>query len=338
MKTTTSRQTTRRRFLTITAAAVSLAPLTSYSGRAKAGPTSTLHQWHGQALGAEAHLTMHLSDPEKAEKLIRQCRDEIARLEYIFSLNRRGTVLSALNDQGFYTQPPRELVRLLEQSQSISEATGGAFDVTVQPLWKLYAAHFVQPRNTGDTPPPKAVEMAQAAVGYRHVDIGRRKVSFGRPGMGVTLNGIAQGYITDRITELLRDAGLDHVLVEMGEARTLGTHPSGRDWQLGILDPLDRTRLAQTITLDDAALATSGGYGTPFDATGNHHHLFDPKTGRSAKFHASVSVIAPTATQADALSTALSALPLGDARDLIASTPGTRALLIDADGKPLWLG
>jgi thiamine biosynthesis lipoprotein len=120
--------------------------------------------------------------------------------------------------------------------------------------------------------------------------------------MALTLNGIAQGYITDRVADLLRSYGFDHVLINMGETRALGSKLDGVPWNIKI------NNTNEVLPLADQAIATSGGYGTPFGATGQHHHLFSPGTGRSTSLWTSMSVIAPTATMADGLSTGLSAL------------------------------
>jgi thiamine biosynthesis lipoprotein len=124
--------------------------------------------------------------------------------------------------------------------------------------------------------------------------------------MQLTLNGIAQGFITDHISDILKDAGYQHVLVELGETRAIGSHPEQRPWRIGIKDANDPSTLHDLADLDNQALATSGSYGTRFSSDGNFHHLLDPYTGRPGTQWKSLSVIAPTATQADALSTGLS--------------------------------
>jgi thiamine biosynthesis lipoprotein len=156
--------------------------------------------------------------------------------------------------------------------------------------------------------------------------------------MGVTLNGIAQGFITDRVTEMLRDRGFEHVLVDMGEMRALGQHADGTPWRVGIADPDRPWHSGWTLPLRDRAIATSGGYGTPLDSTGRHHHLFDPRTGESANYYRSVSVIASDATTADALSTGLSALAPADALAVLSRYPDASARLLKTDGEVLRAG
>jgi len=156
-----------------------------------------------------------------------------------------------------------------------------------------------------------------------------------RAGMAVTLNGIAQGYVTDRVAALLRAHGMDHVLIDLGETRALGAHPDGRPWRVGLADPGDPDRIAEQVPLADMALATSGGYGTRFEASGRHNHLIDPRSGICAPADRSVSVVAPDATTADAASTALSLLPFDEIRPVLLRLGATAAYVVGPQGAVL---
>ena len=156
--------------------------------------------------------------------------------------------------------------------------------------------------------------------------------------MAVTLNGVAQGCITDRVADLLRLRGFDDVLVELGEDWAAGRHPDGTPWQVGIADPRNPSAVLLELPLEGKALATSGGYGTWLDPGHRHHHLFDPASGRSASHHAGVSVVAARAIVADALSTALSVLPASAARATLATFGPATAYLIEPDGQQILLG
>ncbi len=285
-----------------------------------------MYRWRGIVLGADASMQIYLPEKEKAAALVHRSLDEIKRLERIFSLHDPHSSLSLLNRQGYLDAPPAELVGLLNESRRFSALTDGAFDVTVQPLWQCYATHFAANPKTTDGPPPAAIEAALRLVDYRKVSLTPARIAFAAPGMQVTLNGIAQGYITDRVTDLLKSEGIERTLVDMGEMRALGAHPNGKPWQIGIRDPLETESTAATLPLMDRALATSGGYGQRFTPTA--HHLFDPKTGSSANHYASVSVVAPTAATADALSTGLFALPFAKASDVVRSLPDTKAFVL----------
>jgi thiamine biosynthesis lipoprotein len=128
------------------------------------------------------------------------------------------------------------------------------------------------------------------------------EIAFAHPGMALTLNGIAQGYITDRVALLLRGRGFDNVLVDMGEIVGLGQHADSGPWRVGVSAP--DGRIVHRMTLSDRALATSSPMGTLFDDDGNVGHILDPRRGAPMEVRELVSVSADRAALADALSTA----------------------------------
>ena len=325
--------TTRRRFLGIAAASAGLALLPGWL-RAEGVPVRT---WRGVALGADSLIQLAHPDPAEADRLIALCLEEVARLERIFSLHRADSALVRLNRDGVLDAPPADLVRLLSDAVAVSRRTDGAFDPTVQPLWQLYAGHFARPGADPAGPPSAAVRAARELVDHRRLRVEPGRVAFSGRGMAVTLNGIAQGYITDRVSERLRAEGMTDVLVDLGEIRALGHHPSGRPWTVGLADPVREGHSTATLEIAERAVATSGGYGTPFDAAGRFTHLFDPATGRCAQDWLAVTVLAPDATTADALSTALSVAPEARAAGILDRFPGAAARLTRRDGSVLAL-
>jgi thiamine biosynthesis lipoprotein len=172
-----------------------------------------------------------------------------------------------------------------------------------------------------------------AKVGHDKLDISATRLRFARPGMGVTLNGVGQGYITDRVVELLRRGGVSHALVDMGKTRAIGGHPSGGPWTIGLEDPHAPGSIAENITIADRSVATAGGYGTLFDAAGNFNHIFEPWTGRTSWRWRwlSVSVESETATDGNALSNAFALLPAEKTAPIVRSL-GLKAHFVCPDG------
>jgi len=295
----------RRRFITISASMLA-ADLIPGSGL-MAQPS--LVRWRGVAMGARAELNLNHPNRKEAETALLLVQDEIRRLEEVFSLFDRESALSRLNRQGALEAPPLDLVRCLNDAEQISKITDGAFDITVQPLWDLYARHFSVEAQNADGPGKIEIEAAKRLVDYKAVQYDPQRVSYGKKGMAVTLNGIAQGYITDRVTDLLKARGFANLLIDLGEIRGIGWREDGAHWRVGVRAPDGSGGLIRKLALHDKAIATSGGYGTRFTADGVYHHLFNPKTGRSANLWKSISVVADDATRADALSTAFSSLP-----------------------------
>ncbi len=313
---------TRRRFVSVLAAAAAT-PLVS--ARGIAGPMRTFN-WEGIALGAHARLSLQHPDEGAAKAAITTCLEEVARLEAIFSLYRTDSALTRLNACGRLDAAPADLRLLLEEALMLAEHSGGAFDPTVQPLWVLFAQHFSQPGADPRGPPRRAIDQAAACVGWRKVEIDGAAIRLCEPGMAITLNGIAQGYITDRIGDLLRARGFCHVLVDMGEQLALGPKWNGEAWRVGIANPTEPGKALFELPVTSGAIATSGGYGYHFDREGQFAHILDPRTGDPARQWASVTVITDRAATADGLSTALSILPAEHVRTVVPR--GVHAYLI----------
>src|SRR5205807_3753069 len=173
----------------------------------------------------------------------------------------------------------------------------------------------------------RAHDVARALVDFRGIDSGSAAIGFARAGMAITLNSIAQGYITDAIADMLKNEGFESAVVDLGEYRTLGHHPDGRPWRLGIRNGTASGSVDRVIELEDMALAVSGGYGTTFEPSGRFHHIFDPHTGASANNLVDVAVISPRATAADELATAICVTGEARAPRLLAAYPRTWAIL-----------
>lgn len=246
-----------------------------------------LYRWRGVALGAEAEIILAHPDEAAARAMIGRAVAEVARLEKVFSLYRPNSAVSRLNRAGRLDAPPLDLVRLIEESRLYHDLTGGKFDITVQPLWELYGRGEVTRR---------ALAEALAVVGQDKVEVEAGRIVLGKKGMALTFNGIAQGYITDRVADLLRDLGMTGVVIDLGEIRTLGRHPSGRAWKVGLGEG------GRTVDLANRALATSSA------SDSGIVHMFDPQRGAVPSRYRRLSVMAKRATAADAFSTALTFL------------------------------
>ncbi len=280
-------QLTRRRFLLISAALPGLAALPARA--------DTLYRWRGIALGARAEI---LVDHPDAAAITARAASEIARLEAIFSLYRADSALSQLNASGHLDAPPFELLECLALSGRVHAATDGLFDPTIQPLWALYANRFA----AGSTPSASDLAQTLNQVGWDGLSLDESAIRL-RAGMALTLNGVAQGFVADRIAALLRAEGLTDVLVNTGEFRALGAMPDGLPW------PVQLTS-GGAVGLRDRALASSAALGTTFDEEGAVGHILNPKTGHAAAARwGLVSISADSAAEADALSTAACLMP-----------------------------
>ncbi len=302
----------RRRVLTMMAAL----PGMIAGGRGFAA-WDPLWRWSGTALGADATITLAAGSRREAEAVMIVARAEMERLENLFSLYRAQSAVTRLNTAGSLDPVPREMVALLRLCAELNQATAGAFDPTIQPVWRALAR---------GAPGGTAFQ-----VGFGDVDFDARAVRFARRGMALTFNGIGQGYITDRIADLFRANGLTDILVNLGEYRALGRHPDGRAWQIGIGDSAGGA-WDTVLPLKDSAIATSAPYGTTFDVGGTLAQMIDPKTMKPAARWQRVSVRGPSAAVADGFSTAFSIMDEAAIRDTLAQWPDYGALLVGDDG------
>lgn len=317
---------TRRRAIAIFAAAAGLPLLTA------AKPASGVVIWRGQALGAPATLILNHEDRARAEQLIDAVVAEVTRLERVFSLYRDDSALSELNRVGAMVAPPQDLVALLGSCQEFWNMSGGVFDPTIQPLWSLYRDYFKRPEADPSGPSTDAIRGTLEVIGFEGVRFNRDRIVLTRPKMALTLNGIAQGYITDMIVDLLRAAGVTSSLVDMGEDRAIGSRADGTPWRIGLAERQDDEFPDVVLDVIDKAVATSSGTGFHFDEEQRFSHILDPRTGEAASLYKRVTVIADDATTADALSTAFSLIDETSIRSTMERRAGVTVDFVGADG------
>ena len=319
----------RRRFITFIAAAAGL-PLLLKAGGAQAKPV----RWDGTALGAPASIQLFHTDEAQARAAIAAGLDELKRLEAIFSVYRADSSISMLNREGVLENAPDDFIAMLTRALSLAKISDGVYDPTVQSVWQLYFRHFTSSNPDPAGPTPHDLAAALALVDWRavQVDAVNKKVSFARPGMGLTLNSGAQGYITDRVTDVLRAHGFDRMLVDMGEPRAISAKPDGSAWRIGIADPANPDRTIITLDVVDKCVSTSGGYGTLFDSAGAFTHLIDTRTGRTAPALLGVSVVADTGIAADGLSTAMLMAPVERRQAILKAAGGLKAIYVTPEG------
>jgi len=218
-----ARRLTRRRAIRIFAAAAGL-PLMIAAVRATAPPAQMFH-WQGEVLDALAELTLVHTDAALARRTILTIEGEIARYERIFSLYQPESEISRLNAAGILRRPAPELRTLIEQSQHFGVMSGGAFDISVQPLWRLYEAHFWSHARVVPDIVASAQDVARELVDFRRIETGAGRIAFARAGMGITLNSVAQGFITDAVADMLRNQGFESAVVDLGEFPRPGPAP-----------------------------------------------------------------------------------------------------------------
>ena len=278
-----------------------------------ASSNSSVYRWRGSVLRVPATILIQGADVARGERLAPLWEAELRRLERIFSLYRPELTLRTLNREGGLHAPPPELVELLSECRTVYRTTGGVFDPTVQPVWDLYLEHFRLNPDDSIGPDTEARARNRERVGFSRVKVETDRIEFLGVGMALTLNGIAQGDVTDRIASLLARANVRNALVDIGEVRALAPRSDGSPWQVGVREdghePAGSADPLTTISLSSGAVATSSPAGFEFARQPRHHHLFDAASCVSASTAHGVSVEAPNASLADGLSTAISMMP-----------------------------
>lgn len=238
---------------------------------------------------------------------------EIQRLDDLLSIGNENSDISRLNREKHAVLSP-DTWSLLSQALDLAQDTQGVFDPTVYPLVKLWGFY------DKDYHVPTRQELSDtlAQVDYREVSLsqGSYEASLGN-GQQIDLGGIGKGFTSQRVTELLRDAGVTSAMVSLGgNIQCLGAKPDGSPWNIGIRDPFGE-ELYATVRVTDKAVITSGGYERYFEDPDTHNiyrHILDPRTGFPAeKGLSSVSIVTSDGTLGDGLSTALYIMGLEDA-------------------------
>ncbi len=271
-------------------------------------------------------VTVEDRSRQRAEEAIGRAFDEMDRLAALLTRFEASSALAVLNDCGRLADPPPELWTVLARALELHALTGGAFDPTVAPLVDLYQVHFAA---HGGPPDHAELREVLALVGAAGVRLERGALRLDRAGMALTLDGIAKGYVVDRMVETLAAHGIRHALVNAGgDLRALGGRADGRPWRVGVQHPRRSEAILDVVALADAAVATSGDYVRCHDLERRYHHTLVPATGRSPEAIASVSVRAGGAMEADALATAVFVMGLPAGARLLGPL-GAAGLVVD---------
>jgi thiamine biosynthesis lipoprotein len=257
-------------------------------------------QWGSRtltAMGTSMTLQVAHADATQVARALDASVAAIRHVEDQMSLFRPDSAICRLNRTGRLDDPHPDMLEILRIAQQVAQRSDGAFDVTVQPLWLA----FEEARQKGHLPSAEAVVAARQQVGWRGLQIAQSTVKLERPGMAITLNGIAQGYAADKVKACLQSFGIAHALIDSGEFASLGQPPHAGDWTLGVANPRDAQHLLTGIAMQGRCVATSADDQCTFSADFVNHHIFDPHTGHSPPELSGVSVFAPTCVMADAL-------------------------------------
>ena len=292
-------------------AVVGVVTLFGSLGSAASGPAAVHYRGSHVSMGTTYGIQLYGDGRDDLPLVAERAFDEVDRIDRLMSVYKRNSAVSFINRragrEAVLVEP--ELFDFLQRCLAFSRQSQGAFDVTVQPLMRVWG-FFGGP---GRLPPQTELRNVLQRVGYRKLslDPGRRTVRFLREGMALDLGGIAKGYAVDRVVSLLREYRIESALVSAGGSTVfgLGAPPGKSAWRVKVRDPVsprDPRRSALTVWLENQCLSISGSYENSFTHQGvTYSHIMDPRIGRPVQGLLSVAVVAGSGMEGDALDNAL---------------------------------
>lgn len=272
---------------------------------------------------------------DKVDEALRAALAELQAVDAAMSTYRSDSELSRLNaaPAGVDTPLSKPTLSVLHAAQEMGGLTGGAFDITIRPLSKLWAAAA----ENDAIPTEEEIQAVRQHVGFAKIEVGRGAARKTVDGLEISLDAIAKGYAIDRALEAMKNRGVAAGLVDVGgDIRCFGVPLDAPAWRCAVQNPWSDDSLSIFLTpvseKKGLAVCTSGDYRRFVTIGGKRYsHILDPRTGRPTEAATSVTVISPDAMTADAWATALSVLGPDEGLPLVEEEPDVEALLITGD-------
>ena len=286
-------------------------------------------------LGSPFEVTVVANDTVKANEYIDLAVAEVKRIENLISDWIPTTQISAVNlNAGIKpVKVDAEVFDLVGRSIKISEITSGAFDISyasMDKIWKFDGSMKAMPTE-------EAIKKSVAKIGYKNIILDKKEqtIFLKLEGMKLGLGGIGQGFIADKVKELLAAKGCTSGIINVsGDINAWGKQPDGKPWTVGIVNPLNKNKIFATFPLENSSVETSGNYEKFVVFNGiRYSHIIDTRTGYPATGVASVSVFAKQTEIADALATGIFVLGVDVGLDLVNQLKGIECIIVDDKGK-----
>ncbi|TDJ53301.1 MAG: FAD:protein FMN transferase [Nitrospina sp.] len=255
-------------------------------------------------MGTLVEITVSHSDPQVILAVTTQAFDEMKRLEQLMSTYLPDSEISQINRAAGKEAVPvsLEVEEVIREGIFWSRQSGGAFDITVEPLVQLWDFD-----SENEVIPGRATLRKTASlVNYKDIEIFDHKVRLARPGMAINVNGLAKGYAVDRAVSILRSRVPNGIVNAGGDLFAFGQKSKESPWTIGLQHPRKPQDLLASFAVKNQAVATSGDYQRYFVKDGvRYHHIFDPATGMPARKMISTTLITTEVMEADAMATAV---------------------------------
>ena len=296
------------------------------------------------SMGTVFEVSSFASDKHKADEVFNDIFKEVDRLDNLMSNYKDDSELSRLNRTAasgpFHCS--NELAYIIEQSVNYGDITDGAFDITIGPLMKKWGFY----KDKGTVPDAEELESVLKSVSYKTIVIGEsvkkslirdseivKTISFKTPETEIDFGGIGKGYAVDNALRILKEGGINAALINFaGNIYAYGAPPGKKSWVIGLQHPRKSEGLLGSFEVTGKAVSTSGDYEKFFTINGERHsHIIDPRTGHPVTGIVSVTIVADSATRADALSTGVFVLGLDKGMELIEKLPDVEGVIIYED-------
>jgi Membrane-associated lipoprotein involved in thiamine biosynthesis len=270
------------------------------------------------------------SNETHALEVIDRAFDRMYYVDILMNNYDNKSELSLLNEEGVVNNADSELIYVINRSVYYSEVSGGAFDISIQPVLDLWASKY-SPGGTYQDPTHEEINETLMLVNYSAIMIEGDNITLGTD-MRITLGGVAKGYAADLAIESMINDGISSGFVNAGgDGRYIGTKPDGSQWRIGLQNPEKSEDAVTIINVENMAVATSGNYERYFNDTARVSHIADPRTGYPSQNLISATIIAASAMDADAFATAVFILGEKDGMDMIENIDEIECLLITTD-------
>lgn len=286
-------------------------------------------------LGSPFEMTVVAKDSVQGNEFIDLAVAEVKRVEYLISDWIPTTQISQVNKNAGIkpVKVDKEVFDLVSRAIKVSQITSGAFDISyasMDRIWKFDGTMKAMPTE-------EAIKKSVSKIGYKNIvlDPKEQTIFLKNEGMKLGLGGIGQGYIADKVKELLFSKGCVSGIVNVsGDINAWGKQPDGKPWTVGIVNPLNKNKIFATFPLENSAVETSGSYEKFVIFNGiRYAHIIDPRTGYPAQGVVSVSVFAKQTEIADALATGIFVLGVEVGLDLVNQLKGIQCIIVDDKGK-----
>lgn len=284
-------------------------------------------------MGSEFEYKLYCNNKSRCEKAVRESQERLNEIDYLFSNYREDSVLAGVN-RNAATGPvtvPTEFIYLTQQSIDYSELTKGAFDISVGKLFELWK----KSSKTNQVPEKSQIESALKCTGYKKIRLNKvnNTVSFDSDCLELDYGAIGKGYAVDEVVKIVKSHGIKKGLINFsGNIYALDKQTGEKGWEVGINDPFSNSSVIDFINIDNLGVATSGDYEKYFLINGKRYsHIIDTGTGYPVENLSSVTVLADSATKADALATAFSVMGREKTEEFAGVNNVRGVMIIDGD-------